>query len=251
MILKCPNSRLGIVNLLSDFILSKIPKKEKTKIQVIDMVNFVVIKGKTSYNQILDITLIKEEFIETFKNIDIGNKLKNTIDLIEYDCKMEDVTSINCIFFKNDFNCSYHNSQITDYNLQPYKSYDLLLNYSYAVNEDNLYHASEFPHGYSMNQGRSLYYYGKKIFYTISHKTLIEYLRFRIGTQKNEDGEYKFSILKDDNSIDEKLTSAVLDSFDFQINENEVEVKGWFKEVESPLTDHEGLKLINKDFILF
>lgn len=251
MILKHPNSRLGIVNLLSDFILSKIPKKEKTIIQVVDMVNFVVIKGKTSYNQILDISLIKEEFIETFKNIDIGKKLRNTIDLIEYDCKLEDVTSIDCIFFKNDFNCSYHISQIKDYNLQPYKSYDLLLNYSYAVNEEKLYNASEFPHGYSMNQGRSLYYYGKKIFYTVSHKTLTEYLRFIISNKKNENGEYRFSILKNDNSVDEVLTSAVLDSFDFQINENEIDVKDWFKEVTEPLNDHKILKIINKDFILF
>ena len=51
MILKSPTSKLSIVNLLADYILNKIPKDEESIIQVVDCMNFYVIKGKTTYKE--------------------------------------------------------------------------------------------------------------------------------------------------------------------------------------------------------
>ena len=58
MVLKNTDSRILIINLFSDFILSKIPHNEETIIKVVDCTNFFIIKGKTSYNQVLDLTII-------------------------------------------------------------------------------------------------------------------------------------------------------------------------------------------------
>ena len=55
MILKSPTSRTAIVNLFADFILSKIPQNKHSIIQVADCINFFVIKGKTSYGDLLNI----------------------------------------------------------------------------------------------------------------------------------------------------------------------------------------------------
>jgi hypothetical protein len=251
MILKNPNSKYGIVNLFSDFILSKIPKNEKTIIQVIDVINFVVIKGKTSYKEILDITKIKEEFIEKFPQIEIGYKLKNTIDLIEYDCKMKDITSFDFVFFKNDENCSFSGKQIKNFIADPNKSYSLHFNSPYGFGDDKLYYASEFPHGYSMDQGRSLFYYGKKIFYTISPQITSEFLFLTISTEKDDNNDFKFLVKNEDDVIDQKLTSSVLDCFDFEITDVEISEDDWFNEILNPIQDHQKLKEINKNFILF
>ena len=69
MILKSPNSRLSVVNLFTDFILNKIPKEEESIIQIVDCLNFYVIKGKTTYNEPLDISSIKDEFISKYESI--------------------------------------------------------------------------------------------------------------------------------------------------------------------------------------
>ncbi len=62
MILKKENSRVYTVNLFADFILSKIPHTEDTIISISDCKNFIVIKGKTSHREILDISSITTEF---------------------------------------------------------------------------------------------------------------------------------------------------------------------------------------------
>ena len=82
MILKSPNSRLSIVNLLADFILNKIPKEEESIIQVVDCLNFYVIKGKTTYITPLDISSIKDEFIGKYESLIGDIKMSHTIDLI-------------------------------------------------------------------------------------------------------------------------------------------------------------------------
>jgi hypothetical protein len=89
MILKSPTSRTAIVNLFADFILSKIPHNKHTIIQVADCINFFVIKGKTSYNDLLNIGEILDEFKEKFNlSVSDGRKLSHTINLIEYNIEM-------------------------------------------------------------------------------------------------------------------------------------------------------------------
>ena len=55
MILKKTNSRVYIINLFSDFLLTKIPHSEESIFSVVDCNNFVIIKGKTTHKEILDI----------------------------------------------------------------------------------------------------------------------------------------------------------------------------------------------------
>ena len=88
MILKSPVSKLSLVNLFADFILNKIPKEEESIIQVVDCFNFYVIKGKTTYNEPLNIGELRDEFIIKHEDLIGERKLTHTIDLIEYDSKL-------------------------------------------------------------------------------------------------------------------------------------------------------------------
>jgi hypothetical protein len=106
MILKSPSSRLSLVNLFADFILNQIPKEEESIIQVVDCFNFYVIKGKTTYNKVLDIGKLKDEFIVKFSDLVGEIKLTHTVDLIEYDSKLKPYNSLTFAYHNND-NCSY------------------------------------------------------------------------------------------------------------------------------------------------
>ena len=252
MILKSPTSILSIVNLLSDFILNQIPKEEESIIQVVDCQNFYVIKGKTTYNSPLDISKIKDDFIGKHKSLMGDIKLTHTIDLIEYDSKLTKVNSSVFTYHDNHLNCSYHPSQIKSYELDNTKSYS----YDFVVNQisedNNLIFCSEFPHGYSLNQGRLLYYYGKHIFYNIPSVYNKNTFSFEISTEKGEDGDQLFSIIHNQ-QIEERLTSAVLDMFDFDMSwlESEIKKVDWSIELTNPLQDYDFLKKKIKDFIVF
>jgi hypothetical protein len=251
MILKSPNSKLSIVNLLSDFILNKIPKKEETIIQVVDCVNFYVIKGKTTYKQPLNISEVRDEFITKFESLIGERKISHTIDLIEYNVDLKKPTSLTFPYHKSQ-NTSYTHSQINAYLEDNTISYDYNFTLTPIIEEDKMFFYSEFPHGYSLKQGRLLYYYGKHISYNIpsiyQHSTSI----FELSINKNEHGEPIFSI-KNNLGVDNLLTSAVLDAFDFDMSwlENEIKKVDWSIEITNPLEDYDFLKKKNKDFIIF
>ena len=252
MILKSTNSRLSVVNLFADFILNQIPKEEETIIQVVDCLNFHVIKGKTTHKEPLDISLVKDEFIKKFEYLFPEIKLTNTIDLIEYDSKLSESKYSVFTYHDNHLNCSYHPSQIKSYELDYTKSYE----YNYTTKEvsedNNLVFCSEFPHGYSLSQGRLLYYYGKHIFYNIPSVHNKDTFTFEISTEKSEDSDQLFSIIHN-NQIEKRLTSAVLDMFDFDMTQLKTEIKkvDWSVEITNPLEDYDFLKRKIKDFILF
>jgi len=154
MILKKPSSRIFLTNLFSDFILSKISHEESTIIKVVDCINFYVIKGKTTSKEVLDIPTILGEFTSKYSEYMEGIKLSHTIDLIEYDTKVPTKNEYTFVFH-NSNNCSYHHTQI-DLFVKEKSSYDFNL-INNEINDDELSFTSEFPHGYSLNQGRLLY----------------------------------------------------------------------------------------------
>lgn len=85
--------RLYYINLLNDFILNKIPSTEFSIIKIIDVGNFLIIKGHTTLTTPLDIFEITNEFKNKFE---LPEDVKiNTIDLIEYSsdnkCEFKDV----------------------------------------------------------------------------------------------------------------------------------------------------------------
>lgn len=78
--------RILCIKLLSDFILSKFPNDVKSIIKVIDVGNFIVIKGKTNSSEVLDISNITTEFKKKYENLFDTFNL-NTIDIVEYQCE--------------------------------------------------------------------------------------------------------------------------------------------------------------------
>jgi hypothetical protein len=245
MILKSPNSRTAIVNLFADFILSKIPHKKHTIIQVADCINFFVIKGKTSYGDVLNMGEILDEF-KTKINLPDGRKLTHTIDLIEYNIEMTEPEQIIHNYY-NTINCSYNGNQIESFISDNTTSYgdDYYLNT--IKDNTNLIVTSEFPHGYSLSQGRLFYYYGKYIMYNIPTNYPVVELTMSISKDEDKffvyDGFYK--------NEDNRLRSAILDMFDFDMTwiESELKKVDWTIEVTNPLSEYDFLNKKVKDFL--
>ena len=179
-------------------------------------------------------------------------KLTHTIDLIEYDSKLKPSDSLT-FAYHNTENCSYNNIQINSYKDDNTVSYDYQYYLKPILENKNLIFCSEFPHGYSLNQGRLLYYYGKHIFYNIPSSYPVKTLVFELSNQKDESGDYKFSVKNTSGEIDGTLTSAILDVFDFEMKWIEEEIKkvDWFIEITDPLLEYNFLKKKVEDFIIF
>jgi hypothetical protein len=251
MILKSPVSKLSLVNLFADFILNKIPKEEESIIQVVDCFNFYVIKGKTTYNEPLNIGELRDEFIIKHEDLIGERKLTHTIDLIEYDSKLIKSNTLTFPYHRSK-NCSYTNNQITSFEEDNSISYDYTFHLKPITEDNNLIFTSEFPHGYSLNQGRLLYYYGKHIFYNIPTTYPVSTLVFELTTKKDDSNEQIFSV-KNNSGTDEVLTSAILDVFDFDMSwlENDIKKVDWSVEITNPLEDYDFLKKKIKDFVIF
>ena len=252
MILKSPTSRLSIVNLLSDFILNQIPKEENTIIQVIDCVNFYVIKGKTTHTEPLDMSKVRDEFITKFEEQIGDKKISHTIDLLEYNSKLKPSESLTFSYHYGSDNCSYTSSQTKSYVKDDSNSYEQK-HYINTLSDDSLVVVSEFPHGYSLSQGRLLYYYGKHIFYNIPSSYPINTLTFNLSTKKDESGDPVFSVMNSNQKVDEVLTSAILDVFDFDMSWLNTETKkvDWSIELTNPLQDYDFLKQKVDGFVIF
>lgn len=205
MILKKVGSRDFIVNLLADFILEKLGETDSTQIKVIDVENFLIIKGITSSKEILNLSNVTSEFEKKYSEILEGRKVSKTIDLIKYDFSLVDCTHLTKTFF-NTTNCSYNHHQIDDFKKKNQTfDYDFI---SKEISEENLFYVSEFPHGYSLNQGRLLFYFMKKIFYSLPSNYPFTSLTMTLDTNSEEfiDVFDNFSQCKD-----EVLKSAILD----------------------------------------
>jgi len=251
MNLKKIGSNIFATNLFADFILSKIPKEEQSIIKVIDCINVFVIKGKTTYNEVLDISTLTSEFEKKYKSIIKDVKISHSIDLIEYGVDMSSTSEITYTYYFTD-NCSYNQKQI-----DLFKSEDCTYTNEYVpkkITDEELVTVSEFPHGYSLGQGRLLYYYGKHIFYSIPSDYSTQSLTFNLTTLKDEDGD---NLLKVFNPYlgtnDDRLVSAILDVFDFDMSWLSTEMKkvDWSIELTNPLKEYSVIKEKNKDLILF
>lgn len=248
MILKKTNSRAYTINLFSDYLLTKIPHTEESIFSVADCKNFIIIKGKTSHKEILDISSITKEFNEKYEP---ETPISHTIDLIEYDRKLSKVKNLEFILHKSE-NCSYHKTQIEQFLLNE-SSFDFNC-YPSEVSDDKLIVTSEFPHGYSLNQGRLIYLYGKHIFYSIPTNYTDSSIIFNLSLNKNDDNDNIISIFNvDKKSEDETLKSAILDVFDFNMSwlSSEMKKVDWSIELTNPLEEYSFIKKKNKDFIIF
>ena len=176
----------------------------------------------------MDVSKLSDEFCEKF-----SIKLLNTIDLIEYDKKIINKEDYTFTLFNNN-NCSYStNEEVSD-----------------DVSE--LIVISEFPHGYSLGQGRLLYYYTKHIVYNIPSNYPFSGLRFEVPKDK-EKLESNFKVYNiHTEEYDETLKSSILDVFDFDTSviNNEIKKVDCYVEVTNPLDEYSFLKERVKDFII-
>jgi hypothetical protein len=215
--------------------------------------NFYVIKGKTTYKETLDIAKIKDEFTSKFEELLVDLKLTHTIDLIDYNSKLNPLDEITFSYHNNSNNCSYHKHQCDEYLNDNTKSYGYDFHVKPILENNNLIFCSEFPHGYSLKQGRLMYYYGKHIFYNIPYNYPFSTLTFTMSTKKDESGDNQFSVKNSHQKDDETLKSAILDVFDFDMSWLETEMKkvDWSIELTNPLQDYDFLKKKVDGFVIF
>lgn len=239
MILKKLSGKDFIVNLLSDFIIDKLDKESSSIIKVIDLENFFVIKGKTSSKNVLNLSETIDEFTNKFNHLLNDIKITNIIDLIQYDHDLKVVNDLT-ITLHNTENCIYHYKQI-DYFKENNESVDF--DFFLKKINDNSVSVSHFPHGYSLNQGRSLYYLMKKIFYSIPSTYPITSVTLTIDKSKENDDiiEVYNNFYNDSDDI---LKSSILDHHDFNINEIIEKIKkvDWSFELTNPLEEYSFLK---------
>lgn len=249
MVLKSVGSRLFKVNLLADHILKSIPVEENTIIQVVDCENFVVIKGKTSQKDPFNLSLLIDSFNSTYSIFFNEKFIKSIIDLIEYGVNLEPKEKLKFSYYNSE-NCSYNYKQCDAFNSDNLFSYDSELNK--IDDESSLIVSSEFPHGYSLDQGRILFYYGKHIVYNIPPNNPFTKLTLELSTDLQNEN-LLFNVYDDfHEDFDEKLKSSILDSFDFSysILKNEIKKVDWSLELTNPLSDYDCLKKIQKDFLV-
>ena len=188
------NSKRGIVNLLSDFILSKINKNEKSIIQVHDCETFIVINGMTTSNEILDLNLIKEEFTTKFKTLlkDNGYESLNVIDIIKYN---QEVNPIN----KGWINVNKH---------------------IFKEEEDPIFEpsiVSEFPYGYSLDCGRLMSYYSHYVINHMFNLLSVDEVSLYFTNEQDEEEDLKIKIISNSKVDKKTIKSLILDVFDFDL----------------------------------
>jgi len=222
------NSRRGIVNLLADFILTRIDKKENSIIQVTDCETFFVINGQTTSETILDIEKIKTDFSEWFGDIlkDVGIEKLNTIDVIRYGQEINNIEkgwiSVNKEVFVEE----------------PEPIYELAI-------------TSEFPYGYSLNCGRLMTYYSHYIFNHMYSLMGTDEVKFYFTKEEDEDEDLKIKIVSNSRYNKDIVKSLVLDVFSFDLTEFNEYVKDYdimqdilFPGKEKPYLKQDKLKHI-------
>jgi len=198
------NSRRGIVNLLADFILTRIDKKENSIIQVTDCETFFVINGQTTSETVLDIEKIKTDFSEWFGDIlkEVGVEKINTIDVIRYSQEI------------NNIEKGWVNINKDVFVEEPEPIYELAI-------------TSEFPYGYSLNCGRLMTYYSHYIFNHMYSLMGTDEVKFYFTKEEDEDEDLKIKIVSNSKYNKDIVKSLVLDVFSFDLTEFNEYVKDY------------------------
>jgi hypothetical protein len=104
---------------------------------------------------------------------------------------------------------------------------------------------SEFPYGYSLDNGRAHYYYSEYICNQLFSSIKTDKITFKISDVKDENGDLDIQIISGSPYLSEKVKSMVLDVFDFNIPrfsnttlknydlskeiDSQLEIKPWLK----------------------
>lgn len=237
-----------LVNLFAEYILHEIGIDTDTIIEIAHFDNFIVVKGQTNSNEILNLTEIKQKFIGLYKDYDFENQLSHTIDLIEYDVEMKK-NNVLTHQYHNSENCFYKQNVLDScLNIVDLSEIYRLLHNNFG---NSMITISCFPFGHSLSQKRLLYYYSKHIIYSIPTTYHFKNLEITVSDKKSIEQELNV-INPETNDRDTVLISAILDTFDFEMGwiENEIKKMDWSHEVTNPLNDFDFLKKRNSDFII-
>lgn len=190
------NTKRYFVNLLSDYILSKFEKSDNTIIQVTDFESFIVVNGKSTSSTVLDMVLVKTEFIESNKELfkKLDKEDLNIIDIIKYDLKISDIDKGSITTNKS-----------------------LYVNQHDPISEINI--SSEFPYGHSLGCGRAMYYYSHYIFNHMYSLLGVNELEFSYSIELDENEDYKIKVVSESNYSNDQIINLVLDVFDMDLTE--------------------------------
>lgn len=190
------NTKRYFVNLLSDYILSKFEKSDNTIIQVTDFESFIVVNGKSTSSTVLDMVLVKTEFIESNKELfkKLDKEDLNIIDIIKYDLKISDIDKGSITTNKS-----------------------LYVNQHDPISEINI--SSEFPYGHSLGCGRAMYYYSHYIFNHMYSLLGVNELEFSYSIELDKNEDYKIKVVSESNYSNDQIVNLVLDVFDMDLTE--------------------------------
>lgn len=190
------NTRRYFVNLLSDYILSKFEKSDNTIIQVTDFESFIVVNGKSTSSTVLDMVLVKTEFIESNKELfkKLDKEDLNIIDIIKYDLKISDIDKGSITTNKS-----------------------LYVDQHDPISEINI--SSEFPYGHSLGCGRAMYYYSHYIFNHMYSLLGVNELEFSYSIELDKNEDYKIKVVSESNYSNYQIVNLVLDVFDMDLTE--------------------------------
>jgi hypothetical protein len=184
--------RQNLVNDFADYLCNLISENNthKTRLSVVDVENFMVIKGYTRSSVVIDFNKVTIEFIESVKDKYTDLKHINTIDVLSYSCKEKD--------FEGEV-ISYSTKEESQINTE----------LSISV-------SSKFPYGYSDNYLKQTYNHLKEI----SCKTQ-PYFKFSWIelTCKLTKTDFEITSIKSDSYYtSEKLLSILKDNYDGPID---------------------------------
>jgi hypothetical protein len=188
------NTRRYFVNLFADYILSKFKKSENTIIQVTDCENFVIVNGQTTSTNVLDLSIVKKEFCDTFTDLlkSLNMEDINILDIIKYDQVIDDLpkawVSVNKSLYVEE------TESFTDISI-----------------------TSEFPYGYSLGCGRGIFYYSHYIFNQMYSLLGVDHLMFRYHSKLDENDDNRIKIISDSRLPKQKIKDLVLDVFDMDV----------------------------------
>lgn len=217
-----PNDK-SLVNLFSEFIINTIPQEHNSIIECCDCENFLIIKGNTSHNEILNMVDIGRKFDEKYPDM----KSKNTIDLISYGHDFDD---------KMTFDFTFYNT----------KNYTMKTKISSAF-----FKVSDFPFGVSWSKGKLIYFYFMFITSKIPPTYPFTWINYKVEIDDKQ--EVSFTIEDDHlNNHHNVLKSAILDCFDFNLLqfENFAKKMDLEKLILNPNYSIDFSELEIKDFII-
>lgn len=226
------SDRKILINTFADFILTKVPKDKSFFIEIADCTNFWVVKGKTNSNELIDLKETRDEFSEIMNNKNLSLPHFNIIDLIQYDVELEKIPYLNLEFYNNT------NTSVP-----------------LCSTEENNFEGriitSNFPHGYSINYGRDLYFYAKHISYNLQTKYFWNQIRIKIFRENNDDNLEIYSDCQKDKDV--KVESAVLDCFDFNFENfsKKLEQETFWELYLNSDKDPDFVKELNPNLLIF